>query len=190
MSRRRVSEDERALWRGFARGVRPLRRHVSDEFASDELASDELDVAPDRTARGIAQPPPSIRKQQSKESSLAKPPPATLSQFDRRLRQRVARGHAEIDVRLDLHGMTQRQAHAALLHFLNHAQTRDAKIALVVTGKGSGGPSAVERGVLRRQVPLWLALPEFRRFIVSFEQAHGTHGGEGALYLRLRRRPR
>jgi DNA-nicking Smr family endonuclease len=44
--------------------------------------------------------------------------------------------------------------------------------------------------VLRRQVPLWLSLPEFRRFIVSFEQAHASHGGEGALYLRLRRCPR
>jgi DNA-nicking Smr family endonuclease len=124
-----------------------------------------------------------------KRPSPAKGPPA-LAQFDRRLRQRVARGHAEIDVRLDLHGMTQTQAHVALLRFLNEAQARDATIALVVTGKGGGGASAVERGVLRRQVPMWLALPEFRRFIVSFEQAHVTHGGEGALYLRLRRRPR
>jgi DNA-nicking Smr family endonuclease len=107
------------------------------------------------------------------------------------LRQRVARGLAAIDVRLDLHGMTQRQAHAALLRFLAGAQTRNAKVALVVTGKGIGtAVAASERGVLRRQVPLWLSLPEFRRFIVSFEQAHASHGGEGALYLRLRRRPR
>jgi len=76
----------------------------------------------------------------------------------------------------------------------------------VVTGKGLGsaapparGGTAArdehrdehgERGVLRRQVPLWLSLPEFRRFIVSFEEAHVSHGGEGALYLRLRRRSR
>jgi hypothetical protein len=60
------------------------------------------------------------------------------------------------------------------------------------TGKGlsSAAAAASERGVLRRQVPLWLSLPEFRRFIVSFEQAHVSHGGEGALYLRLRRRER
>jgi DNA-nicking Smr family endonuclease len=83
--------------------------------------------------------------------------------------------------------MTQRQAHAALLRFLTQAQAQDAKLALVVTGKGSG--AAAERGVLRRQAPLWLSLPEFRRFIVSFEQAHASHGGEGALYLRLRRGP-
>jgi DNA-nicking Smr family endonuclease len=88
--------------------------------------------------------------------------------------------------------MTQKQAHAALLHFLTQAQAQDAKLALVVTGKGIVGAagSAFERGVLRRQVPLWLSLPEFRRLIVSFQEAHASHGGEGALYLRLRRRPR
>jgi DNA-nicking Smr family endonuclease len=171
MSRRRLSEDERALWRGFARGVAPLRRG----------ADVELGIAPNQPARPV--PPQSVRK----EHSPAKLVPA-LTQFDRRLHQRVARGHAAIDVRLDLHGMTQRQAHAALLHFLAQAQARNAKLALVVTGKGVGAAAAAsERGVLRRQVPLWLSLPEFRRFIVSFEQAHASHGGEGALYLRLRR---
>ena len=104
----------------------------------------------------------------------------------------MTRGHVTIDARLDLHGMTQRQAHAALIRFLHQAQTKDAKLVLVVTGKGLGAvsSSASERGVLRRQVPLWLSLPEFRRFIVSFEEAHVSHGGEGALYLRLRRRSR
>ena len=177
MSRRRLSDDERALWRGFARGVTPLRRS----------AGSALDAAPDRASRETPPLPQSVPK----DRVHAKQPPA-LAQFDRRLRQRVARGHAAIDVRLDLHGMTQKQAHAALLHFLTQAQAQNAKLALVVTGKGIGGAadSVSERGVLRRQVPLWLSLPEFRRFIVSFQPAHASHGGEGALYLRLRRRPR
>jgi DNA-nicking Smr family endonuclease len=177
MSRRRLRDDERALWKGFARGVTPLRRS----------AGAALGAAPDQAARET----PLSAQTLPKERTHANQPPA-LTQFDRRLRQRVARGHAGIDVRLDLHGMTQKQAHAALLHFLTQAQAQDAKLALVVTGKGIGGAaaSASERGVLRRQVPLWLSLPEFRRFIVSFQEAHGSHGGEGALYLRLRRRPR
>lgn len=177
MSRRRLSDDERALWRGFARGVTPLR-HSADAARG---------AAPDRAAHETPPPARSV----AKERAQAKQPP-TLAQFDRRLRQRVARGHATIDARLDLHGMTQTQAHAALLHFLTRAQAQDARLALVVTGKGMGGAagSPSQRGVLRRQVPLWLSLPEFRRFIVSFQEAHVSHGGEGALYLRLRRRPR
>ena len=177
MSRRRLSDDERALWRRFARGVTPLR------YSADAA----LGAAPDRAARETPPPAQSV----AKERAHAKQPPA-LAQFDRRLRQRVARGHATIDALLDLHGMTQTQAHAALLHFLTQAQAQDAKLALVVTGKGMGGAagSPSQRGVLRRQVPLWLSLPEFRRFIVSFQEAHVSHGGEGALYLRLRRRPR
>jgi DNA-nicking Smr family endonuclease len=89
--------------------------------------------------------------------------------------------------------MTQTQAHAALLSFLHRAQAHGARTALIVTGKGSGkagaGASndAIERGVLKRQVPMWLALPEFRPFIVAFDDAHVGHGGHGALYVRLRR---
>jgi DNA-nicking Smr family endonuclease len=59
-------------------------------------------------------------------------------------------------------------------------------MVLVITGKG-GGAHASGRGVLRRQVPLWLALPEFRTFVLGFDQAAIGHGGEGALYVRVRR---
>jgi DNA-nicking Smr family endonuclease len=105
------------------------------------------------------------------------------------MRQRLARGTHELDARLDLHGMTQAHAHGALLHFLRSAQAGDARIVLVITGKGARGADAgAERGVLRRQVPLWLRLPEFRAYVVGFETATATHGGDGALYVRLRRK--
>ena len=58
---------------------------------------------------------------------------------------------------------------------------------LVITGKGKVGGAESERGVLRRQVPQWLSLPEFRSLVVGFEEAHIGHGGEGALYVRVRR---
>ncbi len=113
-----------------------------------------------------------------------------LVPLDRRLKHRVARGREPIEARLDLHGMTQMQAHGELLRFLRHAQSDGAKTVLVVTGKGSGmrsRNSEREIGVLRRQVPMWLALPEFRLLVVGFADAHAGHGGEGALYVRLRR---
>jgi DNA-nicking Smr family endonuclease len=177
MSRRRLSDEERALWKGFARAVTPLR----EKAPGGEPGISSHQAPKTATSRTAFRHEPAKPKE-----------PSPLGQFDRRLRQRVARGRTAIDARLDLHGMTQKKAHAALLYFLQQAQANDAKVALVVTGKGLGSAAAAasERGVLRRQVPLWLSLPEFRRFIVSFEQAHVGHGGEGALYLRLRRRER
>jgi DNA-nicking Smr family endonuclease len=179
MSRRRLSDEEQALWQGFTRAVTPLRR---------SLVRDGSGATPPkaRTARATARAERTAKPAAAKINSV----PA-LAEFDRRLRQRVARGHTTIDARLDLHGMTQKEAHAALASFLIGAQAQNAKLVLVVTGKGRGvAPAGSERGVLRRQVPLWLSLPEFRRFVVSFEEAHVSHGGEGALYLHLRRRSR
>jgi DNA-nicking Smr family endonuclease len=102
------------------------------------------------------------------------------------MKQRVARGKDEIDGRLDLHGLTQSEAHAALLRFLRTASLRGARLVLVITGKGARAAEG-ERGVLKRQVPHWLGLPEFRALVIGFEDAHIAHGGEGALYVRVRR---
>jgi DNA-nicking Smr family endonuclease len=119
--------------------------------------------------------------------SASAPPPA-LAPLPRRERQRLSRGVAAIDARIDLHGMTQAQAHGALMHFLRRAQADGSKFALVITGKGARFAAGDgERGLLKRQVPMWLRLPEFRTLVVGFETAHAAHGGEGALYVRLRR---
>jgi len=56
----------------------------------------------------------------------------------------------------------------------------------VITGKGARAAEG-ERGVLKRQVPHWLGLPEFRALVIGFEDAHSAHGGAGALYVRVRR---
>jgi DNA-nicking Smr family endonuclease len=179
MSRRRLlSEEERALWKGFARSIKPLDRARKAAEQATAPAGDDKPAAaapsPPRPAAPLEKPP------------AKKAPP--LAPLGRRLKHRVARGREPIDARLDLHGFTQREAHAALLRFLHRAQADGVKIALVVTGKGSGkGSGAREPGVLKRQVPMWLALPEFRSVVVGFEDAHTGHGGEGALYIRLRR---
>jgi DNA-nicking Smr family endonuclease len=114
-----------------------------------------------------------------------------LAPLERRTRLRLVRGVVEIDARIDLHGLTRREAHDRLARFLLQAQAHGARIVLVITGKGA--PGAVshfghERGVLRREVPLWLGSAELRPLVVGFETAHVVHGGEGALYVRVRRR--
>ena len=85
-------------------------------------------------------------------------------------------------------GKSQSEAHAALLSFLRQAQGDGAKFVLVITGKGGGARDDwSERGVLKRQVPQWLKLPEFRGYVVGFDDAHIGHGGQGALYVRIKR---
>ena len=179
MSRRRpLSDEDEALWFSVVRSVKPLRPGKTKAKAAAKPAPEQDKSVPRRPSKPVppsASPPPK------------KSPP--LVPLDKRQRQRVARGRDAIDARIDLHGMTQSEAHAALMHFIQGAQTRGARLVLIVTGKGSGksDDAARERGVLRRQVPLWLALPEFRPFVVGFNEAHVAHGGGGALYVRLRR---
>jgi DNA-nicking Smr family endonuclease len=129
-----------------------------------------------------ALPRPISSSSAPKPSKPAIPPLAPLG---RRERARLSKGRSEIDARLDLHGMTQTRAHRTLLGFLQRAHHDGLTFVLVITGKGVVGDS--ERGVLRRQVPQWLSLPEFRSLVVGFEEAHVGHGGKGALYVRIRR---
>jgi DNA-nicking Smr family endonuclease len=170
-NRRRVlSGEERVLWATFTKAIEPLKASAHFDAGEEAIAD-------------VVSPPRGKTKVRAPQLSLAKAAPPPLAPLGRRMRTRVARGKEAIDARIDLHGLTQAQAHSALLHFLRNAQARDARLLLVITGKGRGS----EPGVLRRQVPQWLGLPEFRSLVVGFEDAHIAHGGEGALYVRLRR---
>lgn len=179
--RRMLSYEERVLWATFTKTIEPLR--IAATPAPDEGDDGEAHVA--KPVRQVARPKKAAHVAPPKPagSPLAPPLALPLTPLGRRMKQRVARGKEAIDGRLDLHGYTQNEAHAALLRFLRNARARDARLVLVITGKGRGG----EPGVLRRQVPQWLSLPEFRSLVIGFEDAHITHGGEGALYVRVRR---
>jgi DNA-nicking Smr family endonuclease len=175
--KRALTEEERALWESVAKQTKPLRR-------KPRAAKGEVAVA-DAPAAGISaaspKPPASTIVVRA-----PKPEPPQLAPLGRRERSQLSRGRKEIDARLDLHGMTQTRAHRALSGFLQRAHSDGLTFVLVITGKGKIGAES-ERGVLRRQVPQWLGLPEFRSLVVGFEEAHIGHGGEGALYVRIRR---
>jgi DNA-nicking Smr family endonuclease len=181
---RRISEDERVLWREVTRSVAPLRRRrARNEPETLELTAAKIVESEPKRSASSKKPASAVRKV---VPSAPAPPP--LMPIERRLKQRLARGSQDVDARIDLHGRTQDQAHDALLRFMQKCQANGAKIVLVITGKGgSTGNFGSERGVLKRQVPLWLQLPEFRRFVLAVEEAHSAHGGGGALYVRLRR---
>ena len=161
---RALKSDERVLWRETMRGVKPLRPVPS---AKD----DEAPKAP--PPRRAAKP------RRAAEAEPAKPAaPKTTTALDRRTAQRLKRGTIAIEARLDLHGMTQTEAHAALTRFLTKAQKNGARMVLVITGKS---------GVLHGAVPRWLAEEAHRHRILAIARAQIQHGGEGALYLMLRR---
>src|SRR5262249_44641165 len=175
---RTLTADEHALWSHVTRAVAPLRR--KRPVPKPEPAPEELE-SPPRAA------PPAPLSRTPASRTLPRPP--GLAPIDRRLKQKLARGREAIDRSIDLHGMTQAEAHAALVRFLRNARADGARLVLVITGKGGRSDDfTADRGVLRRQVPLWLRSAELRDAVIGFDWAHAAHGGEGALYVRIRRR--
>lgn len=176
--RRALSEEERELWDLVSKQVKPLRKYrVPKAHAAPRAESSPAVTAmrPASSSRPVAATP---------APRVTKPSIPPLAPLGKRERTKLSRGRSEIEARLDLHGMTQMRAHRALAGFLHRAHQDGLTFVLVITGKGRSGG---ESGVLRRQVPEWLSLPEFRAFVVGFETAHIGHGGEGALYVRIRR---
>lgn len=193
---RRLRPDEIELWIAVATKVerRPgatLPSRLSVPAPVPPAPAAEIEVT--RVATADPYVPPVSRRSDAPLASLA--PIAPLAPLERKLKQRLSRGRSTADAALDLHGFRQNEAFAVLRHFLQRAQRDGCRVVLVVTGKG-GRPGVTPEaytfgepdvGVLKRQVPLWLAMPEFRSLILGYEEAGRSHGGSGALYVRLRR---
>ncbi|HEY1943427.1 MAG TPA: Smr/MutS family protein [Roseiarcus sp.] len=179
---RRLTDDEIALWVEVAKSVAKRRGATLPSLSQPRPAPEPEPVPAPSRAAVVAQAKP----------RPAPPPP--LAPLERRLKRDLARGRAGVDSALDLHGMTQAQAHQALRGFLLHAQAQGDRLVVVVTGKGNARGRAAalswvdEPGVLRRLVPHWLREPDLRVVVLGFEEAGRAHGGAGALYVRLRRR--
>jgi DNA-nicking Smr family endonuclease len=181
--KRALSEEERALWESVAKQTKPLRK--KPRATKPQVASPDSKMPAAAKAVASPKPSPAVRIARAPKPNPA-PAVPPLAPLGRRERSQLSRGRKDIDARLDLHGMTQMRAHHALFSFLQRAHSGGLTFVLVITGKGRMG-AETERGVLRRQVPQWLSLPEFRSLVVGFEEAHIGHGGEGALYVRIRR---
>ncbi|MCU0831751.1 MAG: Smr/MutS family protein [Rhizobiaceae bacterium] len=176
--------EDRILWEKVARSVTPLgpRPRFGGEAQADTMAA-LMDEAMLESAL-VNVPPPHAAP------ALAagrKPKPARLASpeaLDPATQKKIAKGRLVIEARIDLHGMTQDEAHGLLLSFIERAAQRHLRTVLVITGKGRSPRS---EGALKRAVPLWLAQPAFARHVSGHADAAQGHGGAGALYVRLRK---
>ena len=175
-------ENDAELWERVAGSARPLHKRPTVR---------KVDLPKPAPKPETKERPPAVKP-------ALKPPPKPApvprgEALDRGTARKLERGHLAVEARLDLHGMKQREAHAALRRFLKSAQGKGYRHVLVITGKGTVTDARRsfyeedERGVLRQAVPHWLAAPDLAHMVVSFSPAPRRLGGEGALYVRLRR---
>ena len=171
----RLSHEDRIIW---ARIARTVEAFPGKEVPQDDWFAVETPASP---------PPPPVKKPEKPaqtapgSNALPRKQPHPI---EKPVIRKLARGRLPIDGRIDLHGLTQSEAHNLLFGFLARAHERGLRHVLVITGKGASRGS---EGALKRAVPVWLTKPEFRFLISGYEDAARGHGGEGALYIRLRR---
>jgi DNA-nicking Smr family endonuclease len=198
-----LADDEQALWRYVATSITPIKAkpHVRKHGAATEAADDQEMAVPQRRparAKSAPSPAPLSASPSARVAGTAPRTTPPLADFDPRKAKKISTGRAGIDARIDLHGMRQDDALARLRAFLFEAHARGHKTVLVITGKGRADDDPTTpyvdtldrfpRGVLRRNLPHWLAEPDLRAIIVSYIQASQRHGGDGAFYVELRRK--
>lgn len=202
---RELSDEEYQLWQVVTRDATPLARRRKPDQAVMPVAAEPATI-PDTLPRESS-PAASPARDRAPAARAAEKPrphtpqPAPLTGLDRRTAQRLTRGQIDYEAKLDLHGYNRMEAQEALRFFLSRARSVGMRCVLVVTGKGESPYSrhtlhgaqtwhAPERpGILRSAVPRWLAEAEFRTLVVGFQPAHPRHGGGGAYYILLRRKP-
>ena len=194
MSRRRkeLSSDDTALWQEVVKTAEPL--HPTKRASA-------LPEQP--KPKPVSKPDHRISHFQLGQQARAKLPSHDVApalrervnsaplRMDKKTFTKMRRGKVRPEGKLDLHGMTLAAAHPALMRFVREGHADGKRLLLVVTGKGKStrddGPIPIRRGVLRHQVPQWLAMPPIGAVVSQVTQAHISHGGEGAYYVYLRR---
>jgi len=185
--KRPLKPDERHIWGMVAATVHPLPGRAT---ASVPCPSGEGQAAPAaRVGKSGSSSEPALRPTPPHPTSASPRPPSPLREGKKPIepnrRHRIARAREAIGARLDLHGLAQDQARGVLERFLTRAWDEGFRAVLVITGKGVQGD-----GILKRRTPEWLAAPHLAHIVAGISDAARHHGGEGALYVALKRKPR
>ncbi|PWL19550.1 DNA mismatch repair protein MutS [Falsochrobactrum shanghaiense] len=176
--------EDRILWETVAKTATPLAGKKSAE-PEDWLDLKQSAQKPQKPPMpGTVQAPNNAQEPKKPRSAPNETP---LHNFDPPTHRKISKGRVQIEARIDLHGLTQNEAHELLYGFLLDAHARGLKHVMIITGKGRSFGSA---GILRQAVPHWFSTPMFRLLVSAYEDAARHHGGDGALYVRLRRQNR
>lgn len=169
-----LTDEDEELWSRYTKSVTPMHPKKSVGFTSN--------LAPKKKRPAASHP-----LQSPKSNSNAAP---VRQMIDGATSRKLRRGKLPVDGRIDLHGLRQNEAYDALHRFIHASSAKGRRCVLVITGKGrSETRDGYEQpGVLRRKVPDWLQTGSLAPLIVGFETAHIRDGGDGALYVLLRRK--
>lgn len=194
--RRGLRPEDRDLWDRVTAKATPLvdKTGLWTETAIPTPAKPAKPLQPKSPAPKPAQTPAlqpfRIGERAGQGATQGKPPARPLA-MDAKTHGKMKRGKLAPEARIDLHGMTQAEAHPALLSFIMGAHAAGHRLVLVITGKGKAkhepGPIPPRKGVLRHHVPHWLTSGPLRPLVLEVTEAHLKHGGTGAFYVYLRR---
>ena len=176
-------DDDRLLWEKVTQSVKKIR---SQPFFQPLKHTKEAKTESQIKNRAVQ--PQSVQTGQVKAKiAYVKPKPTDFrlgdkSGIDRSSARRLQRGEVLLEDRLDLHGLSQEQAHKKLNAFIGRAVQQNSRHVLIITGKGRNG-----HGILRHKVPEWLKDAPLCNHVNAISYAQPKDGGKGALYIRLKR---
>ena len=201
----KITKEDFILWEKITKNIQPIDNNSSKrdrEFndlkglnSANNQQKQKLDsLSSEKTNQIIEKRSKSNVINNNKVSSSLKANNEDLfTGIHKRLDQKMTRGHVEIDASIDLHGLNQEQARLELNNFILRSKKNNFKIVLVITGKGNSPKTDSinedeygERGVLNKNLPLWLKKDEIRKNINGYRYASQKHGGHGAYYILLK----
>ena len=186
MPRRRLSPEEEALWQKLTQTVTPLRR-------AKPLPGVPVEASPPVEPGAEAPARPRVKGRIPPMRPVTAPPepaPAPVPVLDGSWEKRIRSGQLTPDITIDLHGLNLAAAHVRLERLLDEARWHGWRVLLVITGKPRPTPMPGDtrrRGAIRAEIGDWLARSAHASRVASVRRAHPRHGGEGALYIILRR---
>jgi DNA-nicking Smr family endonuclease len=173
------NKNSKSLWERFTQGITPLEdRQILSDQTDKNKRNDGLKKQTKLSDKAAG----SISNTMLVKESISN---AGQNQLDRKTLTRLKQGKIPVEGILDMHGMTQDQAHARLIQFVSQSFAAQKRCVLVITGKGSRSDTGV--GVLKSRFPDWISIPPLNDMVLRYHTANAKHGGKGAYYLYLKR---